>query len=281
MPLQQLTLSQLRQTDSSSGTQTTKITHPPSTRFHEVTPPSTPRKRRKVDEDGSPKTKSPRSRGTPRKSTQHEELEVEGDQPFQDIDNSADIQIAAILPPVQTDDEAIEAYEAYKAQQAEESTEVTLPSWIRGRSSIYVDAFNKALDTVLETESYLFNAPEHAVFACWRELSYSAQYLYVRLFLRKTSAWHRVSTLGYHSDIQDMEKTVVELQLEHDLPEQPDQPEIFPADEKSERPLEEKFQFMESSREHIDTLDEASSLLLLDELKVIARDAKVRGKNKQ
>ena len=41
-----------------------------------------------------------------------------------------------------------------------------------------MDAFNLALETVLEDESHLFNEAELAVFAFWRELSYEAQYLY-------------------------------------------------------------------------------------------------------
>jgi fanconi-associated nuclease 1 len=45
------------------------------------------------------------------------------------------------------------------------------------RSSIYVDAFNIALDTVLEHEEHLFNEKEKAVFAAWRGLDYEAQYL--------------------------------------------------------------------------------------------------------
>ena len=49
---------------------------------------------------------------------------------------------------------------------------------MRGRSSIYVDAFNLALETVLEEESHLFNEPELAVFDNWKALDYEAQYLY-------------------------------------------------------------------------------------------------------
>ena len=45
------------------------------------------------------------------------------------------------------------------------------------RSSIYVDAFNIALDTVLEQEEHLFSEKEKAVFAAWRDLDYEAQYL--------------------------------------------------------------------------------------------------------
>lgn len=44
--------------------------------------------------------------------------------------------------------------------------------------------------------------------------------------------------------------------------------------------LGETFTFADISEDHITTLEEASSLLKLDELKVLAKDAKVQGKNK-
>lgn len=49
------------------------------------------------------------------------------------------------------------------------------------RSSIYVDAFNLALDTVLQQESHLFSNGELDVFASWHGLDYEAQYLFVML----------------------------------------------------------------------------------------------------
>jgi len=98
-------------------------------------------------------------------------------------DRQTDIESA--LPAIKTDKEAIQAYEATRAaQEAEEAERAGLEGrlserkWIRGKSSIYVDAFNLALETVLEDESHLFNEAELAVFAFWRELSYEAQYLY-------------------------------------------------------------------------------------------------------
>ena len=44
--------------------------------------------------------------------------------------------------------------------------------------------------------------------------------------------------------------------------------------------LRDRYTFADSSDDHITTLDEASSLLRLDELKSLAKDAKVQGKNK-
>ena len=195
---------------------------------------------------------------------------------------------------MQTDEEAIEAYEAYKASQEvekepaqsnESTTESQLESrsWVRGRSSIYVDAFNLALDTVVDDEGHLFNEAEHDLFRQWRELPYEAQYLYVRLFLRKTSKWFRVKELQYYSDVADMIVSVADLQIIRALPVVVAEPEIHPGE--LEPPdgtvLGDSFRFAECSSEHITTLDEASSLLLLDELKDLAKDVKVKGKNKR
>lgn len=86
-----------------------------------------------------------------------------------------------VLPPTQTDDDAIKEYEQMKSSQKEAeddgTTEKTKPLWIKGRSSIYVDAFNLALHTVLEEESQLFDEKEMEVFKKWKELNYEAQYL--------------------------------------------------------------------------------------------------------
>lgn len=85
------------------------------------------------------------------------------------------------LPPIRTDKEAIKEYEATRAAEIPDDsvTEGRLSSrkWIPGKSSIYVDAFNLALDTVLDDESHLFNDAESRIFEYWRDLSYEAQYL--------------------------------------------------------------------------------------------------------
>ncbi|KAI4824832.1 hypothetical protein E4T44_10040 [Aureobasidium sp. EXF-8845] len=186
------------------------------------------------------------------------------------------------LPPIDTDKDAIKAYEATRAAEYSESQK-DQPKWIPGQRSIYVDAFNLALDTVLEDESHLFDDAEKKVFDTWRKLNYEAQYLYVRLFLRKTSAWHRVNRLGYHSDISDLPRAVETLQISCDLP--PATIESLPVprdfDQTEDSRLGHSFTFADKSEEHITTLEEASSLLLLDELKLLAKDAKVQGKTKR
>lgn len=89
-------------------------------------------------------------------------------------------ELESALPPVKTDKEAIDEYEAMRA--AEDVPEdlisrLSQRSWTKGKSSIYVDAFNLALETVLEDERHLFDEKEMEVFNQWRELEYEAQYL--------------------------------------------------------------------------------------------------------
>ncbi|KAI9803493.1 MAG: hypothetical protein M1825_001836 [Sarcosagium campestre] len=210
-----------------------------------------------------------------------EDLEGEG-QSIVDLARPTDLESA--LAPVKTDKEAIDEYEASKAA---EYTNLGLEErlgqrkWIKGKSSIYVDAFNLALDTVLQDEGHLFDRAENDVFHHWRELDYEAQYLYVRLFLRKTSAWHRIQKLGYYSDIADLPNAVEilhssrKLSPSSDIQENPGEAEPPP-----ESVLGRTFTFADGS-EHITSLEEASSLLNLDEVKSLAKDAKVGGKNKR
>ena len=105
---------------------------------------------------------------------------------------------------------------------------------------------------------------------------------YVRLFLRKTSSWHRINRLGYHSDIAGMEGASDDLQKIRDLPAISEEELVNPGEFEplTDTVLEHSFTFADRSAHSITTLEEASSLLLLDELKAIARDAKVQGKNK-
>ncbi|EKD20730.1 coiled-coil domain-containing protein MTMR15 [Drepanopeziza brunnea f. sp. 'multigermtubi' MB_m1] len=194
-------------------------------------------------------------------------------------------ELESVLPPVKTDKGAIDEYEAMRA--AEEvpqdlKSRITQRSWVQGKSSIYVDAFNLALETVLDDESHLFDEKEMEVFRQWRELRYEAQYLYVRLFLRKTSAWHRIKKLGYHGDIADLQEAVNILQSVRALPESSAAPQENPAEVAPPKGtlLDSSFSFADSSDGLITTLEEASSLLNLEEIKVLAKEAKVQGKNK-
>ena len=205
---------------------------------------------------------------------------------YDDEPKSRKTDLESALPPIQTDKEAIDAYEASRAaEQAELGLKDRLEGakWERGKTSIYVDAFKLALDTVLEDESHLFDEAEHGVFKEWRQLSYEAQYLYVRLFLRKTSSWHRVNRLGYHSDIADLPTAIVDLQTKRNLPATSEEVERHPGEFEAPEgtTLEETFTFADRSEDCIKDLEEASSLLLLDELKTFAKGFKVQGKNKK
>ncbi|KAF3396127.1 hypothetical protein F1880_007302 [Penicillium rolfsii] len=193
---------------------------------------------------------------------------------------SSQTELETSLPAIPTDEDAIKAYETSKVENdtdAEPGLHVRLRDgvWQRGKSSIYVDAFNLALETVLEEESHLFDAAEMEVFNQWKDLAYESQYLYVRLFLRKTSAWHRINRLGYYSDISDLSAVATDLQRDRVLPKNEDQ-DTGDLD----LGLGTSFRFADGTQE-ITTLEEASSLLLLDELKGFAKEVKAQGKNKK
>lgn len=106
---------------------------------------------------------------------------------------------------------------------------------------------------------------------------------YVRLFLRKTSAWHRISSLGYYEDIADLGSAIEALQRIRNLPISSEEAQTNPGE--LEPPegttLGPSFTFADKSEEGISTLEEASSLLKLDELKILAKDVKVQGKTKR
>ncbi|KAF7547745.1 hypothetical protein G7046_g8910 [Stylonectria norvegica] len=195
-------------------------------------------------------------------------------------------EFESALPPAQVGKQAIEEYEALKSSQLgatdDGTTEKTTPLWIKGRSSIYVDAFNLALDTVLDEESHLFDDNEIEVFRQWRELDYEAQYLYVRLFLRKAAWWHRYSRLGYHSDISDMDTAIATLQESRELPQKPasSSQDAVPGVDLEEVKFHESFRFADASDGNIDSIEESATLLSLEELKALGKEAKVQGRNK-
>jgi Fanconi-associated nuclease 1 len=95
---------------------------------------------------------------------------------------SSQTELETSLPDIETDEQAIQAYEASQAaENAEPGLQVRLRDgvWKKGKSSIYVDAFNLALETVLDEEPHLFSDAETEVFTQWKGLSYESQYLYV------------------------------------------------------------------------------------------------------
>lgn len=91
--------------------------------------------------------------------------------------------LESALPDIQIDQEAIDEYETQRAAQGSlffaNAGHVEGQRSERGKSSIYVDAFNLALQTVLDEESHLFDDAEKALFEHWNSLRYEAQYLFV------------------------------------------------------------------------------------------------------
>ncbi|KAK3939155.1 VRR-NUC domain-containing protein [Diplogelasinospora grovesii] len=219
-------------------------------------------------------------------------LRDEGEEASDDYDGDLPVlqhqtAFESCLPEVRIDKEAIEEYEALRSSQAEPepsdgaASRLESRQWVRGKSSIYVDAFNLALDTVLEDEAHLFDEREKRVFEHWRQLTYEAQYLYVRLFLRKTATWHRVERLKYHNDISDVNQAISDLQEARDLPSEVSGDTLEQSSEDGQKwSLPEPFAFADDSDFCITTMDEAASLLSLDELKTLAKEAKVQGKTK-
>lgn len=104
----------------------------------------------------------------------------------------------------------------------------------------------------------------------------------MRLFLRKTASWHRVERIGYRSDISDVGVAAASLLEPRPLPASSAGPqgEGKPAGDLEDWSLGSTFAFVDHSESCIKTVEEAASLLSLDELKGLARDAKVQGKNK-
>ncbi|KAI9642248.1 hypothetical protein NHQ30_009050 [Ciborinia camelliae] len=229
----------------------------------------------------SPRSRSPiHRRRTEIPDSEDDEGEDDSDQ------NVAPIvtELESALPPVDIDKNAIAKYEAMRAEDDnlpdDLKSRLNQRTWTRGKSSIYSDAFNLALETVLEDEGHLFDEKEMEVFKQWRELDYEAQY--VRLFLRKTSAWHRINRLGYHGDLTDVPASSKVLQSTRELPESTATIQANPAELRPPEGtvLENSFTFADSSGDQIKTLDQALSLLTLDELKALAKELKVQGKNK-
>ncbi|KAI0514796.1 VRR-NUC domain-containing protein [Xylaria bambusicola] len=207
----------------------------------------------------------------------------------EDAHTSRSTAIESSLPETKLDKKAIEDYQNFKSSQENDasnaSTRLGSRAWERGKSSIYVDAFNLALDTVLDEEAHLFDPKEKRVFDEWRSLDYEAQFLYVRLFLRKTSSWHRIARLRYYNDITDTEAAVKSLQKTRDLTSKTSPVQKSPILElnnfiQEQFSFEDEFTFADTSEDFIDSVEEAVSLLTLDEVKTLAKEAKVQGKNK-
>lgn len=163
-----------------------RIRHPPSTNYDDdFANPASKRLKRfestdsslsrgRSEDDDIPVSPRPRSFNLETADSEDESI----DEIVPSASQGTDLEIA--LPLVKTDKEAIAEYESRRAAAASDlnlDERLGERKCIEGKSSIYVDAFNLALDTVLEDESHLFKEAEMAVFHQWRQLSYEAQYL--------------------------------------------------------------------------------------------------------
>lgn len=161
-----------------------RIQHPDSTRFHENLPPAKRLKTFESTDGEESRDFSDEERVIRTPSRFQDEI------PDSDDDNELEDQpllpqrpteLESTLPPVKTDKEAIAEYESMRSTDqyvsGDAKARLNQRSWTKGKSSIYVDAFNLALETVLEDEGHLFDEKEMAVFNQWRNLEYEPQYL--------------------------------------------------------------------------------------------------------
>ena len=167
-----------------------QIPHPTSTNFNEddISPP-TKRLRRSQslgEEDLTSRDVSEAESFTttscPRQlKTEILDSEEELDSEDEDQGDHRLTELESALPFVKTDKEAIAEYESHRFSivSASEDLKARLDqrTWTRGKSSIYIDALNLALETVLEDEGHLFDEAEQEVFRQWRLLDYESQYL--------------------------------------------------------------------------------------------------------
>ncbi len=167
-----------------------RIRHPSSTSFDVEFENSAPKRLKRLDSTVSSLSRefSEDEATTPgplcKASREIPDSEAESDEDEISARSIRKTDLESTLPLIKTDKEAIADYEARRAIQ-EGSLDLRerlgQRAWVRGKSSIYVDAFNLALDTVLEDESHLFNQAEMAVFEQWNNLNYEVQYLCVLL----------------------------------------------------------------------------------------------------
>ena len=170
-----------------------RVRHPPSTNYDDDFETPTAKRLKRIDSTDSSLSRREDSdlgnegRTTPilripvRPSREIPDSEAESDEDDNVLrDGTQKTELESALPPVKTNKEAIAEYEATRAAEAQSldlNGRLGQRKWVPGKSSIYVDAFNLALETVLEDESHLFDEAEMAVFEQWRDMSYEGQYL--------------------------------------------------------------------------------------------------------
>ena len=89
--------------------------------------------------------------------------------------------------------------------------------------------------------------------------------------------------MGYYGDIADLPLAAEDLLEPRALPESTAASQVNPgeAEAPEDSVLKNSFTFADGSRDYITSLEDALSLLKLDELKLLAKEAKAQGKNKR
>ena len=165
-----------------------RIRHPPSTNFDDDFKLPAAKRLKRYDSTDSSLTRIERKGKKYQSSTANTDSGEIPDSEAESLNDSNTViepkretELENVLPAVEFDKDAIAEYEVTRATEKAPSSDlhgrIRQRNWVQGRSSIYVDAFNLALETVLDDEGHLFDEAEMAVFEYWRNLTYEAQYL--------------------------------------------------------------------------------------------------------
>ncbi|KAI0314652.1 VRR-NUC domain-containing protein [Amylostereum chailletii] len=162
--------------------------------------------------------------------------------------------------------------------------------------SMYLTLFEDALTRVLEYESHLFNSAEIAFFQRYNALDYGGKYILVRLCLRRSAKWIRVSKLQCCQEelgdafLTTLQTLIVQKEPETiDLTRDDDDGDVTPSIKHTESPV--KFEDVDEannkgeSRDDLSfflhgsahaTLAELLECLMLPELKDLCKTRKIR-----
>ncbi|KAG0254905.1 hypothetical protein BG011_005443 [Mortierella polycephala] len=128
--------------------------------------------------------------------------------------DSADCEEEDVAQAKLEDPQQLDGHLSIKPEPVDEDTEnldTLLPPQYRWKT-VYVAAFELALDTVLPEESFLFTDEEHTLFETYRALPDDPKHLFVRLFLRKQKFWFRQSKLeNRYQEIEDLDTALQQL----------------------------------------------------------------------
>ncbi|KAI1304853.1 hypothetical protein EDD11_005055 [Mortierella claussenii] len=110
-----------------------------------------------------------------------------------------------------TTDDLLPHFKNDPDEEERKDLDILLPPKYRWKT-VYVAAFELALDTVLPEEAFLFTDEEHSLFETYRALPDDPKHLFVRLFLRKQKYWQRQCKLeGQYRELEDLEVAIQQL----------------------------------------------------------------------